>query len=295
MTVSVSDGWLTGRLPGPAGKTYPVSQSRQSPTGPQNGSPVNLVLHTTETDHLAPDARYPANFQCGDGKIVQQIQLGMSGDSVITYDADCVAIEMVGRSQLGLWLPAESTLGPTVALVAWLHQTGRIVTGLRRPRALADLPLVLDRLPAAVTDYYRRTDPRTQAGVYGHVDLDGGNSHWDPGSFNYPAFFRQVADVIGGGEELTALQDYSDGTDAAQDAAVAGGMADVGPPPAGHSAEWNAGWKDVRWQVNRLKGREGPAGPKGDPGPIGPQGDPGPKGEKGDAAVLLPGTTLVVQ
>lgn len=193
MGVTISSGWMSGTLKDDTGKEYRVTQSRQSGTGSQNGSPVNLVLHTTETDSLVGNLQYPSNFQCGEGKIVQHIQLKQSGDAVWTYDRDCIGIEMVGRSRTGLWLPTESTLGPTVALVAWLHSSGRIKTGLARPYAWAD---VLDRLPAAVTTYYRRSDPRQKVGVYGHVDLDGGNSHWDPGSFNYTKFFARVAKAI---------------------------------------------------------------------------------------------------
>lgn len=218
MPVSIVDGWMDGSLLDDTGKAWPISQSRQSPTGAQHGSPVNLVLHTTETDSLVPKLEFPSNFQCGEGKIVQHIQLGMSGDAVFTYDRDCVGIEMVGRSQLARWLPHEQTLGPTVALVAWLDETDRINTGLRRP---FPFPVVLDQLPAAVVDYYRRHDPTQRVGVYGHVDLSGGNSHWDPGSFDYPAFFTRVSTAIEGGDVkdprvdaiMAAVTDYNQGND----------------------------------------------------------------------------------
>lgn len=208
MTVTIKDGWLSGTLPDDTGHEWPVTQSRQAGTGAQNGSPVNLVLHTTETDGLVGTLQYPSNFQTGEGRIVQHIQLGQSGDAVWTYDRDCIGIEMVGRSQLGKWLPKESTLGPTVALVAWLHDTGRIKSGLVRPY---DYPVVLDKLPAAVATYYRRHDPRQKVGVYGHVDLDGGNSHWDPGSFDYPTFFARVSAVLQGGADEMAYADFKKG------------------------------------------------------------------------------------
>lgn len=207
MTVTITDGWMSGSLPDDTGRTWPVVQARQVATGSQNGASVALVLHTTETDHLVPNLQYPSNFQCGDGKIVQHIRLGSSGDAVFTWDRDNIGIEMVGRSQLKLWLPAESTLGPTVALVRWLADTKRI-NGVVRPY---DFPDVLDQLPAAVTTYYRRKDPRAKAGIYGHVDLTQ-NDHWDPGSFNYTAFLKRVTT---GGEEM-AYADYKDGVQAAR-------------------------------------------------------------------------------
>jgi hypothetical protein len=208
MSVEIKAGWIYGTLHDDKGVEYPVSRAPQPGTGAQHGSPVNLVMHTTETDHLVPTLQYPSNFQCGEGKIVQHIVLGDSGDAVYTYDRDCIGIEMVGRSNLKLWLPQESTLGPTVALVAWLHETGRIVTGLQRPR---QWPLVLDRLPAAVPTYYRRSNPTKVDGVYGHVDLSGGNSHWDPGSFNYPAFFARVNATLNGGADEMAYADFKKG------------------------------------------------------------------------------------
>jgi hypothetical protein len=208
MSVEIKAGWLYGTLPDDTGKEWPVSRSQQASSGSQNGTPVNLVLHTTETDHLVSTLQYPSNFQCGDGKIVQHIKLGESGDAVWTYDRDGIGIEMVGRSNLKLWLPQESTLGPTVALVAWLHETGRIVTGVERPR---QWPLVLDKLPAAVVGYYRRSDPRALPGVYGHVDLNGGNSHWDPGSFDYTTFFARVNNTLNGGADEMAYADFKKG------------------------------------------------------------------------------------
>ena len=193
---------MTGSLPDDTGREWPVVQHRQSPTGPQKITPPNLVLHTTETDSYVPVLRFPSNFQCGDGVIGQHIQLGMSGDAVLVHDNENIGIEMVGRSKLDLWLPAEQTLGPTVALVAWLHATNRIKTGIRRPSVW---PNVLDRGPEAVKGYYRRTEklwPNTP-GVYGHVDIPD-NDHWDPGSFDYPTFFARVETVLAGGNHMSA-------------------------------------------------------------------------------------------
>jgi hypothetical protein len=201
----IEDGWIFGSLPDDKGHEWPIVRHPQGSRGPQAAGTPNLVLHTTETSGYVEQLQYPSNFQCGEGVIGQHIRLGYQGDAVFVHDAECIGIEMVGFSQLGLWLPGESTLGPTVALTAWLHRTGRIKTGVKRPR---DWPMVLDRGPQAVDTYYRRLAglwPDTP-GVYGHVDLPD-NHHWDPGSFNYPVFFNRVQAALEGDDvALTAAQ-----------------------------------------------------------------------------------------
>lgn len=195
MTVSIDNGWLSGSLEDDTGRAWPIRLFRQnSARGPLEAAIPNLILHTTETDGYVESLRFPSQWQCGEGIIGQHIKLGLAGDAVNNWDTFAQQIEMVGRSNTGLWLPRESTLGPTVALVAWLHRSSLIKSGLIRPK---DWPDVLDRLPAAVESYYRRHAGAwpQQAGVYGHVDIPD-NSHWDPGSFNYPVFFRRVRDAI---------------------------------------------------------------------------------------------------
>ena len=176
------------------GREWPIVHHIQpSARGPIADNP-DLCLHTTETSGYVTTLEFPSNFQCGGGVIGQHIKLGLSGDAVFTEDDVLMQIEMVGRSQLARWLPQESTLGPTVALVAWLHRTGRIRTGLKRPNP--NWPVVLDRGPQASVDYYRRKDGTWRdAGVYGHVEIPT-NDHWDPGSFDYPKFFTRVQNAI---------------------------------------------------------------------------------------------------
>jgi hypothetical protein len=71
--------------------------------------------------------------------------------------------------------------------------------------------VVLDRGPQAVSSYYRRTDGTWQkAGVYGHVEVPG-NSHWDPGSLDYPAFFQRVQAILTGGADEMAYEDFKKG------------------------------------------------------------------------------------
>ena len=208
MTATITAGWLYGSLPDDKGREWPVARAPQRSTGNQHAV-VDLVLHTTETDHLVPVLKYPSNFQCGDGKIQQHIRLEESGDAVLTYDRDCIGIEMVSRSRLTRWLPAESTLGPTVALVAWLHNEGHIRSGVTRPNL--SWPVILDKLPAAVTSYYRRTDGTWgKPGVYGHVEVPT-NEHYDPGSFDYPEFFKRVRVLTQGDADEMAYADFKKG------------------------------------------------------------------------------------
>jgi hypothetical protein len=194
MTVTITDGWLSGSLQDDTGKAWPIRQHRQSTSRPTLVDAPDLCLHTTETDGYVETLQFPSQWQTGAGVIGQHIRLGAAGDAVNDNDASLQQIEMVGRSKLQRWLPGEPTLGPTVALVAWLHRTGRIRTGLARPNA--SWPLVLDRGPQAVESYYRRKDGTwRKPGVYGHVEIPG-NSHWDPGSFDYPVFFERVRRAI---------------------------------------------------------------------------------------------------
>lgn len=195
MTVTVKNGLLKGSLKDDKGKSWPIVHHIQpAARGALTTNSPDLCLHTTETGSYVDQLEYPSQWQCGEGVIGQHIKLGLAGDAVNDNDGVLQQIEMVGRSNLGRWLPRESTLGPTVALVAWLHRTGRIRTGLKRPNAA--WPVVLDQGPQAVESYYRRNDGtwRTR-GVYGHVEIPG-NDHWDPGSFDYPKFFARVQAAI---------------------------------------------------------------------------------------------------
>lgn len=267
MAVTITDGWLSGSLPDDTGKHWPIVRHEQTPTGLQKILVPNLVLHTTETDSYIPQLKFPSNFQCGDGVIGQHIRLGFSGDAVLVHDNENIGIEMVSRSKLYLWLPAESTLGPTVALVAWLHSAGRIKTGIKRP---AKWPDVLDRGPEAVLGYYRRHAglwPNVP-GVYGHVDLPD-NQHYDPGSFNYPKFFARVQTVLNGGGEEVAFADYKDGVRDSK-------AGEVNHKPA--NADYTFGYN----QEERIKHAAGTPTPV--PGP------PGPKGEPGAAGAVKPHT-----
>jgi hypothetical protein len=252
MTVVITDGWLTGSLPDDTGREWPVVQRRQeSSRGPLVGIP-NLCLHTTETSSYVQRLKFPSQWQCGEGQIGQHIQLGLAGDAVNTWDSVLQQIEMVGHSQLGKWLPEEGTLGPVVALTAWLHKTERIATGLKRP---APWPVVVDQLPAATTDYYRRhagVFPQTQ-GVYGHIEIPD-NSHWDPGGFNYPRFFARVQTAIGLEDEVGIEQDIIEGSKAGRDAALGA------DPPANKPAIWKWAFNEAQ-RIRKAETKPAPGVP----------------------------------
>lgn len=72
------------------------------------------------------------------------------------------------------------------------------------------------------------------------------------------------------GDEDKMLDDYRRGTNAAQATFnKTGEVPDVDKTKPEH---YKAGWNDVKWQVNHLRGRDGAKGDKGDQGP---QGLPG--------------------
>jgi hypothetical protein len=219
LTVEIREGWIRGELPGPNGPVEVVMAPRDDlkPWSRLVKDPPNLCLHTTEGSTTLGDAyerwEFPPNFACGDGHIVQLFPLGFASEGVDTKDGFLLQVELafrVGEGNGGLgsatkiYLPPPSTLDPLVALVAFLHEEGLITTGLRRPNP--DWPVSLDKLPAAVDDYYRRTDGTwPKAGVYGHVEIPD-DEHYDPASFDYPTFFEMVRDVLKG-DDLTPEQE----------------------------------------------------------------------------------------
>jgi hypothetical protein len=84
----------------------------------------------------------------------------------------------------------------------------------------------------------------------------------DGAPFNLP--------ILGASNEEQDMDEFIEGTNAAQAAFLKDGK--VGDPPSGKGKFFRAGWNDVRWQVNNLKGRDGAKGDKGEPGVAGPPG-----------------------
>jgi len=247
MSVTISEGWVSGTLPGPSGKEYPVKHFPQGPNNALAEVKPNLVLHTTETDGYVESLQYPVQFQVGEGFIGQHRPLWAQGWGLRsgTGNEYCIQIEIVGRSQLELWLPKPGSLGPLVALMAFLQQRSLVKTAAARPTDWLDK---LDRGPQASTSYYRRQAGLwpTTAGVYGHVDIPG-NDHWDPGSLEYAQLFRMVLDVIGDSYS-DAMSDYEKGQRAFCTAARLGNP-DMIPGPD-WSLEKKEGFRDARLLYN---------------------------------------------
>jgi hypothetical protein len=223
VSARVESGWILGSLPGPEGSEYTVEHVKRTSPAPRTllRKPPNLALHTTETDGLGnmpAEHDFPPNAWVGDHRIVQCYQVDQGGHSTDEQDSFFFQIEIVGRSQTGRWLPADSSLYPLVALVAFLHDNKLVATALKRPPRLREVPTVIDRLPAAEDTYYRR-GPVQAPGVYGHVDC-AGDEHWDPGGFDYPAFFGLVSDVLEGGE--MGFKDFSEAAAKRWNALLAG-------------------------------------------------------------------------
>jgi len=259
MMVSITDGWLSGTLPGPGGKEYPVKRFAQSPYYSLAQVKPQLVLHTTETDGYVEHLEYPSQWQVGEGIIGQHKPLWAKGDALkgdTSNDPYAMQIEIVGRSQLDVWLPKPGSLGPLVALMAFLHQRDLVKTAVGRP---SNYWLTrLDRGPQASTSYYRRAAGLwpTTAGVYGHVDIPL-NDHWDPGSLDYPKLFEMVRAVVTGGAASDEMSDYEKGMAAFAEAARNGSPDRI--PDPGWSAEKAKGFRDARLLYNNpIPGSPGP-------------------------------------
>lgn len=199
MSREVRDGWIHGELPGPRGKAIPVRHFRQPPFVDLAPRKPNLVLHTTETDGYIDELEYPTQFQVGGGFIGQHKPLSARGEGTDTQDAYAMQVEIVGRSKRDVWLPGTASLEPLVALVAFLHANGYIRTGLGRPTNEWPMDVWDSRgsdWPATDRYYRRRAGLWPDvAGIYGHLELPD-DEHWDPGGFDYPAFFALVREVL---------------------------------------------------------------------------------------------------
>lgn len=264
------DGWVTGSLPGPGVVEYPIEKHECPRPGNEpyrrlEKTPPDLCLHTTEGTDLDSaiatlKAKFsPSQWACGENRIAQLRPLWAQGAAVDTQNAYLMQVENVAKSQTTLWLPVKETLSPLVALVAMLHREHIITSGTSRPKALEGLPLVLDRMPAAVSTYYRRSlapEP-THDGVRGHVDLKD-DEHWDPGSFDYPTFFQLVEGVIGddemSAEDKVKLEKAATSAERFEDYLNGQQLVLAGKPlPADHSQAMAAGFQVMTAAVNRPK------------------------------------------
>jgi hypothetical protein len=199
VTYEIRNGWIEGKLRGLNGDLFPVKHFPQGPYDRRQRGHPRLCLHTTETGGYVQNLRFPSEFQVGEGIIGQHKPLWARGEAVDELDEQVLQVEIVGRSQLGVWLPRPTSLNPLVALLALLHRRHFVATAQVRPSENR-WPLELDRLPASVASYYRRHEIWDRPFIYGHVEMRG-DEHWDPGSLDYPTLFSMVRAVLNDGKE----------------------------------------------------------------------------------------------
>jgi hypothetical protein len=164
------------------------------------------VLHTTEGDSVQGafntlNANHSApHFIAGENRILQcrpitkQAAALRSTNQYNPNTDAALQIEMVGRSQQNLWMPAVSSVAPVVAIMRWA--TGDpLDIPLQRP-----LDAWLDNcsdvaLPWAVTGNGRRRAqniwPRV-AGWYMHMEVPV-NDHWDCGALRFREMLQMAA------------------------------------------------------------------------------------------------------
>jgi hypothetical protein len=228
-------------------------------------APKVLIIHTTEGSTVAGAlSTLGANFTgphfvVGENRIVQTRPL--DGEAATVHDHNDIGwqVECVGSAKLAEHRLTPSTWEPLVELVRWVGEQG---VPLKRPDGWDD------QLPPGT---WANNNPRRQSrkalsfrGLVGHIEIPDQDPswHWDPGSLDYSEL---IAQATGTGDDDMAMDDYIAGSNAAQQRAVKedGTVVDPGPAPEGKPKHFQAGWSDVRWQVNRLKGRDGKDGAAG--------------------------------
>ena len=163
------------------------------------------VLHTTEGDNVhgafvTLKANHSApHFIAGEGRILQcrpvtKQAAALRSSTQYNPNTDAaLQIEMVGRSKQSLWLPADGSLLPVVAIMNWAEGDPLNIP-LQRP-ADAWLDDCTDvELPWATTKNGRRLTkniwPKV-AGWYMHMEVPV-NDHWDCGALRLREMLQAV-------------------------------------------------------------------------------------------------------
>lgn len=285
----MSFGWVTkiGEFnvekmegPRPGNQPFiPLTHPRVVIEHTTEGSTVNGAVATLRANFSAP------HFVVGEDRIVQMRPGTAEAATVHDHNHIGWQVENVGHASQQLHDLTPATWRPTVALARWFHESQGVpyatVPGWKDD--LSDITTIL------ATDNTRRKSRKalTHIGFVMHLDVPNQDPtwHWDAGALQFSKLFNEA-----GGDDV-ALDDLIEGTDAAQAKAIAMNFADIGLPAENRPPHFKKGWNDVRFYVNRLKGRDGEDGIQGPPGPQGPKGD---KGDPGDAAELPPGAKLQV-
>lgn len=238
-------------------------------SNPYIGKTPKVVWHTTESDagstsgnlNWASSQGYGPHLWWDPytGELTQSLPVSTPATAVADPNGKglnragsvVVQVEVIGRAKNAPL--ATSPLKGKEQVMAWLRSLG-----------------VPDRFPAGVPtgmsgdrSVYGVGSP---AGHYTHSQMPD-NSHVDPGRIDEALLFGAV------NNEEQEMDEFIEGTNAAQAAFLKDGK--IGDPPTGKGKFYRAGWNDVRWQVNNLKGKDGAPGPKGDKGDPGVAGPPG--------------------
>lgn len=158
-------------------------------------APPAGILHTTEggwtgsmvvfKQHYAPHFLIGINA-AGRAEIAQLVPVGFIGLACRSHNNKArIEVEMVGNAKEMLWQPGPETMDALASLMlACRDEYG--------------IPL---SHPWPVGDYGRAGDnPHRHSGKYGavagwfgHADMPGPDTHWDPGNLNWPAVFARAA------------------------------------------------------------------------------------------------------
>lgn len=224
------------------------------------GGTPKVVWHTTESDpgtiegnlNYAEGVGYGPHlwYDPSTGEMVQVLPLGTPATAL--YDPQGTGTNRAGEFVLQIEVIGRAARAPLAH--GPLKNLDKIMEWVRSGN-------VPDRFPAGVPtglsgdrSVYAAKSP---GGHYTHSQIPL-NTHVDPGKID--------ADLLFGVQTGDAeMEEYITGQAAARDAYAKDGK--IGDPPKGQAGRFfRAGWNDVRWSVNNLKGKDGKPGPKGDPG-----------------------------
>ena len=134
----------------------------------------------------------------------------ITGEPTFNANPFVMQVETVENSSevLGIFTPEAQD--PLVALAAMLDALGLVKT-LQRPEGWPDKLDRPDGINPSDYDYWRRKKALIPEGDFcgGHVDVRG-NTHWDPGSYDYPTFIAQVRELQGEGDFMALFETRED-------------------------------------------------------------------------------------
>lgn len=219
-----SSGWVRGKLFGYTVEVRPMPRPGNAPFVPLTSAAKLGNHHTTEgtTVDGAFNTLVGIGVGCwivGQDRILQGRPIGFQGSALRTPDGGpypnsyCkIEVEQVAFSKTSLWLPAESTLGPMAAVMAFAN----IELGIPLQRPFDNWADVPDMpLPWATETNARRLQVKSvgmgnlRPSWIAHLEVPYTNTHWDCGSQNMKATFARAQTLIDSLEEdfMAALTD----------------------------------------------------------------------------------------